>query len=634
MRPSKLTVYELFQQQKRYAVPLYQRPYVWNEQDNWAPLWEDISSKATAIRGGRSYSPHFLGAIVLQQIPVFGKQLACAQVIDGQQRLTTLQVLLAVVRNRVAAALQGCTDEERRILLGDITDDLRALTQHRGVMETPIEKFKVWPTNEDRTVFQAVMTAPGRAELDQRYPIEYEGKRKKTPKPGPGLVEAYRFFDRALGEFAAEMAVLPAAGVPVDIPEFAILDALKNALHLVVIELEDRDDPQVIFETLNARGTRLLPSDLIRNFVFTEAVARKESSDELYMQLWRHFDERASDETDGFWKQEVKVGREKRPRLDLFLQHYLVCKSETEVALPHLYEDFKKFWKSRNGGTVQSGLEELRRFGEAWHDFQEPARVADERVRTFLLRLAVLDNSTLMPLLLFLFAERKDALSDQQRSEILGDIESYLVRRWICGLTTKNYNRFFVGLLHEIRASPTFDASDVRRRLVAASGDSRWPSDRDVERAWLHEPLYQRLDSAGIQMLLEAVQDELLTSKQEKVRVLQRLTVEHVLPRGWRESWAAPAPDLATPEETPEERRDRSLHTLGNLTLLTQPLNSAISNGPFVAKRPEITKQSLLFLNSYFQEAASWDEDAIAKRGEFLLAAAKRVWALPASPAA
>jgi len=115
-----------------------------------------------------------------------------------------------------------------RILLGDITDDLRALTQHRGVMETPIEKFKVWPTNEDRTVFQAVMTAPGRAELDQRYPIEYEGKRKKTPKLARASLRRTAFSTERSVSLPLRMAVLPAAGVPVDIPEFAILDALKT----------------------------------------------------------------------------------------------------------------------------------------------------------------------------------------------------------------------------------------------------------------------------------------------------------------------------------------------------------------------------------------------------------------------
>jgi uncharacterized protein with ParB-like and HNH nuclease domain len=103
MRPSKMTIYELFETQRRYVVPLFQRPYVWDRERQWEPLWDDISSKAVQVYENRTekrpLSSHFLGAAVISQIQTFGRQVTARQIIDGQQRLTTLQVLLIALRD-------------------------------------------------------------------------------------------------------------------------------------------------------------------------------------------------------------------------------------------------------------------------------------------------------------------------------------------------------------------------------------------------------------------------------------------------------------------------------------------------------------------------------------------------------
>src|SRR5688572_29849015 len=103
MRPTKLTVYELFERDLRYIVPLFQRPYVWEREKQWEPLWEDISSKAHEVFEHRNapidIGSHFLGAAVINQIKTFGKQVTARQVIDGQQRLTTLQILLIALKD-------------------------------------------------------------------------------------------------------------------------------------------------------------------------------------------------------------------------------------------------------------------------------------------------------------------------------------------------------------------------------------------------------------------------------------------------------------------------------------------------------------------------------------------------------
>lgn len=257
MKPSRQTIFELFDRQRRYVVPLFQRPYVWREEQEWLPLWEDLLEKASAILRRDACHPHFLGAVVLHQIPVFGKHIDAAEVIDGQQRLTTFQVLLAALRNiakemgaqRVFGALVDLT-KNRHIADGD---------------EDAIEQFKVWPTNADRPTFESVMTFGSPDDLKRRHPQTYRGRKLQ---PRPRLVEAYLFFHAAIKGFIGnsdDQIALP--NDPLERLD-AMFEAFRRYLHVVVIELEDEDDPQVIFETLNARGVPLLPSDLVRNYVF------------------------------------------------------------------------------------------------------------------------------------------------------------------------------------------------------------------------------------------------------------------------------------------------------------------------------------------------------------------------------
>lgn len=181
-------------------------------------------------------------------------------------------------------------------------------------------------------------------------------------------------------------------------------------------------------------------------------------------------------------------------------------------------------------------------------------------------------------------------------------------------------------MTHGARAWPnrSFSALDVR----AAAGE--WPDDKKFAKAWLEKPLYETLKPMRCSMLLDAVDRAMRTSKQEAVTINGKLTVEHVLPQQWAPpAWPEPPVDASNDDETAIERRGRLLHPLGNLTLLTQELNSSVSNGPFAVKRPEIAKQSVLRLNTYFQDATTWDEAEIAKRGEKLLEHAKRIWPRP-----
>jgi hypothetical protein len=465
MKANAVTLLAIFEKKLRLEVPLFQRQYVWSEGQQWEPLWEDIARKFSEYLEGRKDGPvHFLGAMVLDQKQTPTTHVDRRQVIDGQQRLTTLQIFLAAFRDLCRE--QGCEELAR---------ECEGYTLNKGMMADPeVDKYKVWPTQLDRPQFADALGSGSRAALEAKHPVTKKTPRSK-PNPRPRMVEAYLFFYDQLAEyFVGTPAAPPLAGEqPLAARMEECFQALKNALQVVVIDLEQDDDAQVIFETLNARGEPLLPADLVRNYIFLRAARRGESQDALYDQFWRRFD-------DPFWREEVRQGRLKRPRSDLFLQHFLASRLGVDIPVRHLFVEYK-FWVEREKPfpTVRDELAALARQGDHFRRLSEPGRgdVLHPLV-TFLDRF---DMSTAYPLLLHL----ADAgLTDDQWREVAGVLESYVLRRAVCGLTAKNYNRVFLTLTKTLRREGTSPAA-VRKYLSELPGESTlWPDDRSFRAAW------------------------------------------------------------------------------------------------------------------------------------------------------
>ncbi len=557
MRSTNLPLFDLFQRQRRYVVPLFQRPYVWEQEEQWDPLWQDIAGRADALldrdaRGSKSdrIGNHFLGAIVLNQIKVYGRQVDTVEVIDGQQRLTTLQIMLAAFRDEVKVS------EEKRL-----ADDLARLTENDGVREAEVERFKVWPTNADRRDFEAALTSGSAQGLEAKYPLQRR-KYARKPDPRPRLVEAYRFFASRVREFCSVTPVeQPENAAEAPPPAFsadrahALFEALRRHIQLVVIELEDDDDPQVIFETLNARGVPLLPSDLIRNFVFLRATQQGENAEDLYSTLWAEYDERPAEADAGkgerFWKQMERQGRVKRTRLDLFMHHYVQYRSAQDLSIGHLFQAFRSWWESTAKRSVSDELKELRRHSDVFASVLVPD--GDGRTALFAKRLQALDTSTVYPVLLLLLVGGKDRVVAGDLDGIVTDLESYLVRRMVCDLGTKNYNRFFLSMLQKLRvSSEPISRATLQQMLLAPDGSAgEWPDDKKFAKAWLEKPLYETLKPMRCGMLLEAVDRAMRTSKQEVVTINGKLTVEHVLPQQWEPpAWPEPPIEAGNDEES------------------------------------------------------------------------------------
>jgi hypothetical protein len=274
--------------------------------------------------------------------------------------------------------------------------------------------------------------------------------------------------------------------------------------------------------------------------------------------------------------------------------------------------------------------------------------------------LDVFDVRTCYPLLLHLFDAQ---LSDGQWREVSGILESYLVRRAICGLPTKNYNRVFLNLTRFLMQEGTSVEAICIYLSEKLSGESTvWPNDDRFGEAWNTAYIYQNLPfPKRIVHILLRLNETYLTNKQEDITINSPLTVEHILPRNWIEHWSladgsrgltphelwdagasqVSVADLgvildgAEPQPSPEEkragdtrRRNTALQTLGNLTIVVQPLNSAISNSGWSVKKPELLK-SLLPLNQQLYSVKKWDEDAITRRGRELFDRALQLWAAP-----
>ncbi len=622
MKANAVSVLAIFEKKLRLEVPLFQRQYVWNEEQQWAPLWEDISRKFVEYINGRKDAPvHFLGAIVLDQKQTPTTHVERRQIIDGQQRLTTLQIFLATLRD-------FCREQG----FNDLASECESFTLNKGMMSDPeIDKFKVWPTQLDRGQFNDVMTSGDRSEVEKRHPLR---KRKYVRhfEPRPRMVEAYVFFYGELSEFFLGNGTEPPLGGDRDLSSRLdeCFQALKNALHVVVIDLDPGDDAQIIFETLNARGEPLLPADLLRNYIFLRVAREGESQEALYKEHWQAFD-------DPFWRHEIRQGRLIRPRSDLFMQHFLASRQAVDIPIKHLYVEYK-WWIERKKPfkNVREELSTLAKQGSDFRRIIEPAK--GDALFPFVTFLKSFDIGTVYPLLLHLLDK---AVDDADFKRIASVIESYLLRRAVCGYTTKGYNRIFLTMIRYLQENGA-TLENINKYLSGLEGEStKWPGDEDFKGAWQSNHAYQILNNEKIVYILRRIDETFLSSKHETILIEGPLTVEHILPQGWVENWLLPDGtkglsgqelwDAQQGDQRAEatNRRNSLLQTFGNLTILTQPLNSSLSNSAWEIKKPELLRSSLLPINQLLHDVASWDEVAIENRSKKLFEKAVTLWPGP-----
>jgi hypothetical protein len=241
MKSETWTIQQVFQDRKQYKVPFYQRAYVWTLEKQWPLLWEDIKDKADERLAGTTPAPHFLGAIVVEPQDKFGlRGVDTLHIIDGQQRLTTLQYVLAGIR----LATRDLKIGDYESYLADVLDNPNPST----MANANVEVFKVWPTFSDQKAFVEAMTADKLVTLQTRYPAHFT---QANTLRRIGIVHPAAL--NAIWNFADWAKTWIEDNGGVDAVE-ALVMAVLTDLKVVLIQLEKGDDAQVIFETLNGRG--------------------------------------------------------------------------------------------------------------------------------------------------------------------------------------------------------------------------------------------------------------------------------------------------------------------------------------------------------------------------------------------
>jgi alkylated DNA nucleotide flippase Atl1 len=496
------TLQELLEGSKQYQVPLYQRTYSWKS-DQLQRLWDDIV-KLAEDRATIPSATHFIGSLVLAPSPSNGPAgVADYLIVDGQQRLTTLSILLCAIRDHRA-------DTEHNEHRDRINQQYLI---NRWKPET--HRLKLLPTQADRPAYLACLDA--------------------TPTAGGGdaVGAAYRFFK-------AQLVAMDDADDPNDIER--IEEAIIAGLALVSVTTHQGDNAHRIFESLNTTGLDLSQADLLRNYLFMRLPTRGEA---VYNSVWLPLQRSLS-------------SRE----LELLFWLDLV-RTDPRVNQADTYTDQqRRLDRIATEQGIEAEVIRLARLGDLLRVILNPDGENDATVRSRLQRLNEWGTTTVYPLLLHLLDRRVDgsATSEQIAAAMLY-VESFFIRRLLIGRATANVNRILLAAVTEMRQDLPVDEA---LRLYLSTGRKYYATDADVRAAVSAIPFY--LNGRPIQRALVLRWLERSYGNKEMVD-LTTLTIEHVMPQSVTDSWQRAIAENLQPGEDSRQVHESLVHTLGNLTL-------------------------------------------------------------------
>jgi hypothetical protein len=618
MKADPFQVGDVLKDPKRFVVPIYQRTYTWTPERQLEKLFDSIEAKARErLTGASPTHPHYMGALLLSprgkftfgSMPVF-------DVVDGQQRLTTYQIFIAALRDAARALADVPLSEQLAPFL--LNSDARLMKDPKQ------ERFKLQTTQYDRGLFHDIVDLDRNA-LRKKYPGAFFKNGKIRDSEAPRPLRAWWYF-----RDEAELFVSEAGDVERPNRLRALSAALLEDFRVIVITLDEADDAQVIFETLNSGGEPLAAMDLVRNDVFHRAIRREEDVDALMETRWSVFE-------DAFWKQEATQGRIKKPRIDFFLAHTLTAETGKEVLLTELYVHYKTFVRDRNFVSVDAELDALVRHAPTYRSLVAPA--GSGALIDLAHQLNVFDVSTAYPLVFVIASSNAD---DDEKACLYRLVSSYVVRRALCGLTPKTYNTTFV------RVAGHFRTNGVSRNTFALAfadspGDTvRFPTNDELRTAICAREQYDVMPTPRLRYILGELEKASRDAYDEALGLREDLTIEHVLPGKWAEHWPLPdgtrAQDYVVAADDPRyaaiRRRETLKNTLGNLTLLTTSGNPSLGNLPFAAddaamSKREALRASLLKMNLEIAAHSEWNEEKIIARADILATRAIALWPSP-----
>lgn len=538
MKASETKFQPIIEGTKQYVVPLFQRSYSWDKKE-WDLLWEDIID----LCENEELKNHFIGSIVTMPTSSVPEGVSKYLLIDGQQRLTTIFIILTLLRNK--ARSQG-------------KDDIATEIEHT-MLVNPFKKgddyFKLLPTQVDREAFKALVN-------NMPYSEEH------------GMFKCYKYFERKINQQD-------------DI--IKINKVLTSRFSVVSIVLDYDDNPHLVFESLNAKGRQLTQADLIRNYFFMRIHVDRQQ--EMYDLYWKPME-------DGLGS-----------GITEYIRHYMMREGNF-VKQSDVYFTLKDRIEREN--TIEA-LSRLAKFAEYYKKMINPEWESNILIGRALQRLKRLDSTTVYPFLLNCYDDySNEVITTDEFVEVIGIIENYLIRRYVCNLETNQYNKLFAQLYGWIKNShyPSF-TDGLRFELQKKD----YPKDTFLKSRIMEVKLYgQGEKNARTKFILENL--EMQFSHKERPS-FDNLTIEHILPQTLNDWWRD---HLGSDWQADHEL---CLHTLGNLTITAY--NAELSNESFFKKKIRFSNSNLE-LNHYFENALRWDREAIEKRTEYMSDLVIKCW--------
>jgi uncharacterized protein with ParB-like and HNH nuclease domain/predicted transport protein len=551
----------------QFVIPIYQRTYSWTERECWQ-LWEDI------LRTGRNdkISAHFVGSIVyIEQGLYHVTSQSPLLVIDGQQRLTTVTLILAAL----AQSLEMLHADTFEPIEGFSARKLRSYYLLNSE-ESDDRRYRLILSQTDKESLIALVAGGNQ-------PKEHSIR----------VTENFALFQSWIADCKD------------DLPSVC-----KGLAKLVVVDIaltRDQDNPQLIFESMNSTGRELTQADLIRNFILMGLEHDLQTN--LYKKFWRPM--------------EVDFGQAAySTHFDAFMRHYLTVKTGEIPNVNAVYEAFKEYTRLSN--VAQAGVEalvaDIRTFSRYFCAMALGAET-DNSLGMAFQDLRELKVDVAYPFLLELYNDFvTGALSKEEFLEAIRLVEAYVFRRSVCAIPTNSMNKTFARFTSVLKKDRYLES--IQAHFLGLPSYRRLPTDEEFRRDIRVRDLYNFRNRSYWLRRLEN------HGRKERVPV-DEYTIEHIMPQNQNLSGAwkkALGPEFERVQET-------WLHTLGNLTLTGY--NPEYSDHPFPKKRDMAGgfKESPLKLNQGLGQLETWNEEAIENRADRLSNLALKVWRSPKLPA-
>ena len=605
------TVSLAFPSRKQYAIPSYQRNYVWTREGQWEPLWDDLRGLTRQIlaegTGGRA---HFLGTIITKQIRAQGF-IDRWWVVDGQQRLTTLQILIAA----------ACSAFKERDLTQCASILTNVLVNPPEVVQEDSDRYKIQHKSSDYEGFSRIIEAG----LDGSGVPEEEKLR---------LHDCYVYFRDSLTKWFA--------GVPEQAHSqhaTALTRAILDKLQVVDIRLDGHENSHAIFEALNARGEPLTEWEKTKNYILSIAVRDDDpDGDRTYTEHLEQYD------SDPYWDQWVSAPRFSGKRIDLFLSFFAqieLPRRRQEASgdsdlhtLPRsrLYHEFRYVGEHvyrRSDKQLHGLLERLGRYATIYRqiDQKDSDRFSDYALLV-MHRRDTLNLASLIPVFMVLV----DRLGyGENLDQALRIVDSYLMRRVAVKANYSGFDDVAFGHVQAVRDAPPGEISaSLIEQFEKSTWTSRWPSDDEVVLHLREADMYRGISSARMQLLLRGIAQKMHEERKDDLTMpfspKTTLTVEHVAPQEWERHWKA---DLNFGESDEDRQRlNRLVHCIGNLTLVTRALNPKLGNRAWPYKVGLLEADNLemnrRLLNDI--EGETWNEREINRRSQIMADYVNEIW--------